>query len=298
MAKEKSNPANANHQGWLQFLNTKTEMLNAFDKAKGDDSAHKTHTHRGRVAEAVFREWLSNFLPQKYGVTSGYIVPQTLTPDTGLPHFDVIIYDKLESPVLWIESHPDLSSSGRSKGIPSEYVRAVIEVKSSFNSRNVSKAVTHLLELSPLLADEDAPNERYKKYLCPNFFCSTVFFELRKKDEKNFVALKKFIGIMNLRGFSDGLILRGEGLPENSSGRLIRLKSLDKEPIKPQKGKSMLGGINSIPIEENLAWGLLWMETDFSMFAFDLLATLNGTYMPGMLSSLYAFGASNMAIAE
>lgn len=298
MTTDKKELDNVSRQGWLQFLNTKKEMLNAFDKAKRDDSAHKTQTHRGRVAEAKFREWLSDFLPQKYGITSGYIISQGLTFDVKAPHFDVIIYDKLESPTLWIEGHPDLALSGRSRAIPAEYVRAVIEVKSSFNSRNVVQAVKHLLELSPLLTIEDAPDERYKKYLCPDFFCSIVFFELQKKDKTNFVALEKFLEIMKLRGFSDGLILRGEELSDNISGRLIRIEYPTGETVTPQKDKSMLGGFNSVNVEDNLFWGLMWGEPFFSMFAFDLLAKLNGTYIPGMLSSFHGFGANNMGIAE
>ena len=44
------------------------------------------------------------------------------------PHFDVIIYDELDAPVLWIEDTPDASPQGRSLAIPVEHVRGVLEV--------------------------------------------------------------------------------------------------------------------------------------------------------------------------
>jgi hypothetical protein len=49
--------------------------------------------------------------------------------------FDVIIYDALESPVLWIEDNPDNSSGGRSLAIPVEHVKAAPEATSHFLSR-------------------------------------------------------------------------------------------------------------------------------------------------------------------
>jgi len=64
----------------------------------------------------------------------------------------VIIYDKLEAPVLWVEDTPDVSEQGRSLAIPVEYVRCVLEVKSTFSSSNVRAAMAHLKDLRPLRA--------------------------------------------------------------------------------------------------------------------------------------------------
>ncbi|MDD2755678.1 MAG: hypothetical protein PHS80_09145 [Methanothrix sp.] len=114
-------------QGYEQFLASKKEMLDDYDKSKNLDKADEIETEHGKVAEAKFREWLSIFLPKKYAVTPGYIVSQGMSDENKLPHFDVIIYDHLESPVLWIKGNPDLSQRGTSRAIPAEHVRAVIE---------------------------------------------------------------------------------------------------------------------------------------------------------------------------
>jgi hypothetical protein len=54
------------------------------------------------------------------------------------PHFDVIIYDRLESPVLL--GTADHSALGRSLAIPAEHVVAVIEIKSRFTTASVKLA--------------------------------------------------------------------------------------------------------------------------------------------------------------
>jgi hypothetical protein len=135
-------------QGWRQFLTSRQEILDAYDRAKERAKSHETETHHGRVAEAQFRTWLSGFLPKKYGVTSGYIVSPGLGHDQKTPHYDVIIYDSQNSPVLWIEGDPDRSEQGRSIAIPVEYVRCVLEVKSRFSSSTAADAIEHLIPAS------------------------------------------------------------------------------------------------------------------------------------------------------
>jgi hypothetical protein len=130
--------------GWEQFLTSRKEMLDAFDRAKVKAKAHEVEVYHGKVAEATFREWLSSFLPKRYGVTPGYIVSPGLQSTRDLPHFDVIIYDHLESPVLWIEGSPDSTAQGTSRAIPVEFVLCVLEVKSGFSSTTTGQAIEHL----------------------------------------------------------------------------------------------------------------------------------------------------------
>src|SRR5438128_1692670 len=120
-------------QCWRQFLTARQEMLDAFDRARHKAASHEVETYHGKVAEAEFRKWLTDFLPKKYGVTSGYIVSPGLKSTEKTPHFDIIIYDQLESPILWVEGDPDVSLQGRVRALPVEYVRAVLEVKSRFS---------------------------------------------------------------------------------------------------------------------------------------------------------------------
>ena len=149
-------------QGWKQFLTSRKEILDAFDRAKQKAKAHEVETFHGKVAEAELRKWLLSFLPKRYGITPGYIVSPGLKSSQKTPHFDVIIYDQLEAPVLWIEDSPDVSAQGRSLAIPVEYVRGVLEVKSTFSSSNVQHAMDHLTDLLPVMDGLDDPREKYK----------------------------------------------------------------------------------------------------------------------------------------
>jgi hypothetical protein len=106
-------------QGWKQFLTSRKEILDAFDRAKQKAKAHEVETFHGNVAEAELRKWLSGFLPKRYGVTSGYIVSPGLKSSEKTPHFDVITMTSLRRPscgsrTLLTFHHRDVLSPFRS----------------------------------------------------------------------------------------------------------------------------------------------------------------------------------------
>src|SRR5207302_5250098 len=144
-------------------------------------------------------------------------VSQGVGDEILLPHFEVVIYDQLESPVLWVESDSGLPLEKRPRAVPAEHVRAVLEVKSSLEASSALDALRHLDHLAPLLAGADPPNERYKKYLPPNFLSGVVFFELRKKHEFSRAALNNLVPRKVIRGYFGGIVLRGEGLVPDQS---------------------------------------------------------------------------------
>lgn len=274
-------------------------MLAAFDSARDKARAHEVETYHGNVAESVFRKWLTGFLPKRYGVTAGYIISQGVKSDQKAPHFDVIIYDALSSPVLWIEEDPGSSEAGQSMAIPAEYVLGVIEVKSALSSSTVEKALEHLGDLQPLLQGVDEPSEKYKLYLPKNFFCAIVFFELRKSEEHSEIALTKILNGLSLRGFIGGLVLRGEGHVNPASGRITILQSQTpiRSLIKDGDG-SLLRGMPmtaTTKVTDTLHFGVIlpWMEAAFSQFAFDLIAIMQGTYESGRLSTFHGMGSSD-----
>lgn len=123
--------------GWQEFASNRTEILAKYDLAKVQEASRPIKTGRGVAGEAAIREWLSSYLPTKYRVTSGYIIPDVIqTPDYKLYHHDVVIFDALNAPVLWTEGNPDQSELGRRRAIPAKYVHAVLEIKSSFGTDN------------------------------------------------------------------------------------------------------------------------------------------------------------------
>lgn len=285
------------HQGGRQLLTARQEMLDAFDKARAQSRAHEVEVYHGRVAEAACRKWLRGFLPRRYGVTSGYVVSTGIPATERLPHFDVIIYDRLESPVLWVEDSPDSSEQGRSRAIPVEYVRAVLEVKSRFSRATVKSAVEHLSDLAPLMGVDEA-GERYRLCLPDSFFCACIFYELRQKESSDWEALEELVEPgFALRGFGGGIILRGEGHQIPATGRLTLSKS--NQPLQRMGGGSspLLNGTavsasrEVVPTHHAVSM-LVWFVENFSMFAFDMVRLLNGTYEPGRISSFYGLGVS------
>src|SRR5215216_2838463 len=129
------------YQGARQFLGERRRLLDEYDRARTHSRGHEVETYHGNVAEASVRDWLDRFLPRRYGVTPGHIISQRWGPPAKLPHFDVIIYDQLESPVLWVEDNPDATGKAQSRAVPVEYVRGVIEVKAALTSSSAKQAV-------------------------------------------------------------------------------------------------------------------------------------------------------------
>jgi len=117
------------------------QMLHAYDQAREQACAHKLKTYQGNAAEAEFRKWLSEFLLENTRSARLYRLFSDSPTRSKLPHYDVIIFDALESPVLWIEPH---GGSDGSRAIPAETVRAVIEVKSALEAATIKEAMEHL----------------------------------------------------------------------------------------------------------------------------------------------------------
>lgn len=281
--------------GWKQFLTARDEMLSAYDRAREHSRKRTVQAGHGNVAEGEFRRWLSNFLPKRYGVTSGYIISPGIPHSENFIHYDLIIYDQLESPVLWIDASPDSSEQGRSLAIPVEYVRGVIEVKSAFNKSSAKKAVEQLKKLKTLSAKAEPVEQPTKLYLPYNFFCATVFFELRQKDEKDFGALDELIEAVDIRGFYGGFILRCESLNGYYSGKLALLR--ERSDILPNnKTLSFSANSKCKKMADNSYYKihLDHFESYFAEFAFDIVALLKGTYNPNMLSSMYGFGSTQL----
>jgi hypothetical protein len=284
--------------GWPQFTTQKSKIVNDFRIFKEMSENRPTETDKGRYAEALFRDWLEQFLPAKYGVTSGYIIQQ-MDAVKGrsalkgkLRHYDVIIYNKLDSPVLWTEMSPEHSMSGRIRAIPVEYVHGVLEVKSTFNARNTADAFNKLNELAPFLGVEDS-NEPYKQYIPSDFYMGMIFFELPEKEQGKLQLLNKLMPANFLRGFFGGIILSAEGLDQRKTGRFV-YKSVGNSPLSLArvKGRTLIsvdGEIwsNSTEISpgEHIVCMFGWSESNFSSFAFDLIGVMNGTYRPGFVSS-------------
>lgn len=285
--------------GWKQFLTARKEMLDAFDSAREKSRIHEVETFHGKVAESEFRKWLVSFLPKRFGVTSGYVVSQGMKGDIKTPHYDVIIYDQMDSPILWIEDFPDSSELGSSRAIPVEYVKCILEVKSTFSGTTVKDAIEHLNDLKPFMDGVDDPLEKYKLHLPAQFCCGLVFFDIKKDAEHSLSALKKVIEGENLRRFFGAAILRGEGHSKQLTGRINLLIGDQRIPDTVGKDSESLiksGGLAGLDEPVNGKYRgamLMWTESDFARLGFDLIAMMQGTYEVGRLSSFYGMGKTD-----
>lgn len=282
--------------GWSQFTTQKRKMVCDFNIFKEMTENRPTETDKGRYAEALFRDWLEQFLPAKYGVTSGYIIQQNdaIKPRNALTlrHYDVIIYNRLDAPILWTEISPDHSMSGRIRAIPAEYVHGVLEVKSTFNAKNVANAFKKLNELAPLLELEDN-NEPYKQYIPTDFYMGMIFFELPEKEQGKLQLLNTLLPATFLRGFFGGIILSAEGLDQSNTGRFwyvpvgsapLALAKIDGRTLTSVDGFIWSDSIESSP-GEYISCMFGWAVQNFALFAFDLISVMNGTYRPDRVSS-------------
>jgi hypothetical protein len=275
---------------WQQFLAGRRAILAAYDRALGHAREQPVSVHHGIVGEAAVRDWLTSFLPRRYGVASGYIRNQGLPKPYQTRHFDVIIYDQIEAPILWIEENKDKSESGRMRIIPAEFVQAVLEVKATFSARTVRESAAKLRELQPLMQQPAVPSPRYPRCLPDSMTLAMLFFELRGSNQFDREALNILAGLEFQRFFYGSLILRGEGLDPDDTALIQKYRS-DAPTPEVWAAAGLLHGFAKTGTTESDRGRhgvmLMWSDVNFSKFAFDLLACLDGTYQPGILSSFH-----------
>ena len=253
-------------------------MLDRYDAAKVHASGKPVNVLHGHIAEAAFRDYLSGFLPKRFGVTSGFIVSQGVFDSEPLRHFDVIIYDQINSPILWVEPNPDQSAQGRIRAIPAENVCAVLEVKSRFTAATAKQAIQKLEELRPLLSGSDHPADPYPRYLPSNFLSYTIFFELQKQDARSTTGLQTLVLKTPMRGYAGALILRGERLGEMSARASWLLSA---EPLRAQ-GELLKYAVTPSRQagDQHTALVLNWSHSEFALFSFELVTAMTNRH-PG-----------------
>ena len=186
--------------GWKEFNQNKEDILNEFNRIKALTERRPVRTAHGVAVEAFIRNWLSQYLPKKYAITSGYIIPDVYDDlNYRLYHYDVIIYNQIESPILWVESNLDDSDSGKSMAIPAKYVEAIYEIKSSLDKQNAIDSIAKLKELNFFAA-----------HFPHNFSSGLIFIELKKNDVSKKDILKELFAENGIPGYWGGVVLRCE----------------------------------------------------------------------------------------
>ncbi len=288
--------------GWKEFHRNRKDILAEFDKILEQTANRPIQVAHGQGVEAYLRKWLSEFLPKKYGVTSGYIIPNLYEDSGKIYHYDIIIYNRLDSPVLWTEGNEDNSEQGKYRAIPAKHVVAVYEVKSRLTKSNVSDALNKLNQ-----------TKDFSDQLHPLYSCGVIFIELKESDNNKESIIKELINGKDVFGFSGGMVLRYEG--DDTCTAMINIFEVEtKEEDEKKSYKPLSKPIDDLNIylteDGNLqiaeSWGgaklvatsknnwsvskqygvvynegnksvhLSWSRTNFSDFCIDMVSALEG----------------------
>jgi len=194
--------------GWKEFYRNRKDILTEYDKILEQNENRPVKVAHGIGVEAYLRKLLSEFLPKKFGVTSGYIIPDLYTEVKLLYHYDIIIYDVLESPVLWTEGNQDDSEQGKYRAIPAKHVIALYEVKSRLTKANVKNVIEKLNQI-----------QDFSDQLHTNYSCGIILVELKIADVNKEAILKQLLKLSEVYKCSGGMILRYEG-DESLTGKI------------------------------------------------------------------------------
>lgn len=186
--------------GWREFNRNRQNIIQELDRLLDLIQNRPVKVAHGAAVEASIRNWLSEFLPKKYGVTSGYIVPDLYDNSAKLYHYDIIIYNMLEAPILWTEGNLDQSEQGKFRAIPAKYVSAVYEVKARLTRDTVKEALAKLDQ-----------TKSFSSQLPRRYTCGIIFIDLKEADNNSESIIKILFSGKDVFGFIGGVVLRYEG---------------------------------------------------------------------------------------
>ncbi len=201
------------HIGVDSFFAEREKLLAGYAIAKKQTSDDAVKTEHGNTAEFLARKWLQSFLPKRFGVCKGYIItPCRYIKERELKEWDIIIYDAIESPILFTRG----SDSELRQAIPIEHVRAVIEVKAAFTPNAAKKSAGKLLKLERYLGNND--NDFYPEFICNPFVSAVLFFETNvKKLQEYQQALAQLTQLYRKNlPFMGSLDLKSQAEPDHS----------------------------------------------------------------------------------
>tara|TARA_B100001059_G_scaffold156283_1_gene155808 strand:- start:496 stop:1851 length:1356 start_codon:yes stop_codon:yes gene_type:complete len=222
--------------GWKEFHRNRKDILAEFDKILEQTANRPIQVAHGQGVEAYLRKWLTEFLPKKYGVTSGYIIPNIYNDSGTIYHYDIIIYNQFDSPILWTEGNEDNSAQGKFRAIPAKHVVAVYEVKSRLTKPNASDAFNKLNQ-----------TKDFSDQLPPLYSCGVIFIELKESDNNKESIVKELLKGKDIFGFIGGMVLRYEG--DDSCTALINIyDSESKEDDKNRLCKPLAKPIDQLNI--------------------------------------------------
>lgn len=278
-------PERLKHIGLDSFFAERDKLLNAYGEAKkqvGDDAVKTEH---GVTGEAAVRKWMQSFLPKRFGVCKGYIITTNLEFEGALEEWDVLVYDAMESPVLFTRGPGDADNAESKRAIPVEHVRAVIEVKATLSPTMAKKCTDKLLKLDQYFGDNR--DSEYPQYLSHPFVCAALFLETKVDTLAQYRRALDNLTVLyqreSMKSFMGGLVVRSQRNNDHS-GYLKPLWS--KDPVSFPDVFEMSSRFKYHDGTHGVFGTLIWCVNNYPMFLFDFLALIRGT-RSNKVSSFY-----------
>ncbi|MGX2983839.1 DUF6602 domain-containing protein, partial [Helicobacter sp. 23-1045] len=117
-----------NYENFL--ISTSKEIIAVKDRVRFL-IGNKHNAEEGRYKEIILREILRSFLPERYGIGTGFVI---CSGDNVTSQIDIIIYDKFSK-----NSNAEILKKGEFIIVDNKSVVGIIEVKSSFDSNIFSQ---------------------------------------------------------------------------------------------------------------------------------------------------------------
>lgn len=108
----------------------------------------------GRYQEAVLKSVIERFLPERYCITSGFVIKQTTTAGNhdASKQIDIIIYDR---------DYPVLFKEGDFAIVTADSVEAIIEVKANLKNQQPEKVIRKANEIGQFVFNAKSNQEKH-----------------------------------------------------------------------------------------------------------------------------------------
>lgn len=108
----------------------------------------------GRYQEAVLKSVIERFLPERYCITSGFVIQQTTTAGNhdASKQIDIIIYDR---------DYPVLFKEGDFAIVTADSVEAIIEVKANLKNQQPEKIIRKANEIGQFVFNAKSNQEKH-----------------------------------------------------------------------------------------------------------------------------------------
>lgn len=280
MANSQRKESEMRHIGIDSFFGEKRKLITQYEIAKIQAREDPVQTEHGVAAEALVRDWLRSFLPQKFGVCKGYVITPKLGYEGVLEEWDVIIYDALESPILYSRDLKGQDESEEKKGIPVEYVKAVIEVKATFNPNSAKLVAKKLSKLKHFIGDNS--HKSYPTYFSESFFCSAIFLETKLKNLNEQIKALDYLAYLINSGvnFQDALVVKSQKNDDHSA---------HLQYMQGATNTDLTGMVYSTSIKYNSSLfftfgSSMYSKNQYPDYLFSLINKLNGKRIGGVPS--------------